>query len=388
MLETLMKRPAVTLGVLAMIGIVIVAAVLLIVLSDNEAAEDDDDRGTTVTTEGPFITVESVETNAEVGVAQPVKVRVEDAQGVSALEVLLADQTVWNPTVIRGQKTVFTTYPWIPEDTGDFMFTIRAETIDGREAVKNIQLSAGCCPPEGNVNIGYTVKEGDDLAAIANGFGVCLDELREANPDVENIMPGDVLEIPYRPISERNAGNIDQEEDCKPVTPDVFVNFERRDSAFPTEGGTISRGFGCAQFFTGYRGTNCPDDMPWFHTGIDVAIEEGSPITTVDAGTVIHVGPDVTSRADCSNVNGSKAPHNGYGNHIRIEDGDMLFLYAHLSGWIASQGQTYDGSGFLLGYIGTTGCSTGPHLHLEVRRGGVAMDPLVYINQVEAAAGE
>jgi murein DD-endopeptidase MepM/ murein hydrolase activator NlpD len=66
----------------------------------------------------------------------------------------------------------------------------------------------------------------------------------------------------------------------------------------------------------------------------------------------------------------------------------MLFLYAHLSGWIASQGQTYDGSGFLLGYNGTTGCSTGPHLHLEIRRGGVPMDPLVYINQVESAAGE
>lgn len=385
MLDRLMQRPVLMLALLAGVGIIIVTGVLAVVLSDNRAEDSGSDDFASVVSEGPFITVESAETNADVGVAHPVKIRVEDAQGVSSVEIALGSDVVWQPTVIRGQKTVFTTYPWIPEATGDFLFTIRAETIDGRNAERDVQLSAGCCPPSGEVNIGYTVKEGDDLAAIANAFGVCRNDLLDANPDITELEPGDILQIPYRPISEETAGKINQEEDCEPVLRSDVVDFERRDTAFPTAGGTISRGYGCAEFFTGYRGTNCPENMPWFHTGIDVSINEGSPITTVDRGVVTHVGPDVTSRSDCSNINGSKPPHNGYGNNVRIEYENYIFLYAHLSGWIATPGQSYDGSGYLLGYIGSTGCSTGPHLHLEVRRGGIAIDPLAYIQGIENA---
>ena len=162
-------------------------------------------------------------------------------------------------------------------------------------------------------------------------------------------------------------------------------NIPRRDTAYPISGGSVARGFGCEPFYTGYRGTDCPEDAPWFHTGLDISVDEGAPITTVDGGIVTHAGPDVTSNADCSNINGSDAPHNGYGRFMKIERGEFLFLYAHLVAVAQGVGvdTVFDGSGLLLGYVGSTGCSTGPHLHLEVRRNGIPLDPNLYINQVE-----
>lgn len=388
MLKSFMERPLMTLGLLAGGGAIIVAGTVGVLLSDDISDEVPKEQYASVSTEGPFITIESADLNGDVGRAHPVRIRVEDSQGMEVLEVRLGNEVVWSPQILAGQKIVYTTYPWIPDATGDYQFEIIARTIDGREQTKDVILSAGCCPPTGEVNIGYTVQAGDDPASIAANFGVCLDELIESNPGLEDIAPGDVLEIPYRPDAEGTAGIIEADE-CDPApagffnNPEILQDIPRRDTAYPIAGGTISRGFGCAEFYTGYRGTDCPDNMPWFHTGLDISVNEGSPITTVDSGVVTHAGPDVTSNADCSRVGGSDAPHNGYGRHMRIEQGEYLFLYAHLVAVAqgVNVGTVFDGSGLLLGYVGSTGCSTGPHLHLEVRRNGIPLDPLIYINQ-------
>ena len=126
-----------------------------------------------------FITIESADLNGDVGRAHPVRIRVEDGQGVEALEIRLGNDVVWNPQILSGQKIVYTTYPWIPDATGDYQFNILARTVDGREDEKDVTLSAGCCPPAGAVNIGYTVQPGDDPASVASNFGVCLEELIE-----------------------------------------------------------------------------------------------------------------------------------------------------------------------------------------------------------------
>lgn len=392
MLDALMKRPLVSLGILAGSGAVIVGTVLGVVLLSDDPAPDGP-QFASASTEGPFITVESAEVSGDVGRAQPVRIRVEDAQGVAELRVMLGGETVWQPEILRGQKTVYTTYPWIPDSTGEYTFDIVARTIDDREATKSVTLSAGCCPPSGDVNIGYTVQPGDDPASIAANFGVCFEELRDLNPGLADIAPGDVLQIPYRPDSDARAGNMTEDE-CEPApegffnNPEIRQNIPRRNTAYPVitaggQRGRITRGFDCAEFFTGYRGTHCPDDQPWFHTGLDITLEEGAPITTIDGGTVTHAGADTSSNANCNNVRGSKPPHNGYGRHVRIQQGEFVFLYAHLSALAASPNDDFDGPGLLLGYGGTTGCSTGPHLHVEVRRGGRFIDPLNYIDQVE-----
>lgn len=94
------------------------------------------------------------------------------------------------------------------------------------------------------------------------------------------------------------------------------------------------------------------------HAGIDIGGPVGSQIWAAKAGTVV--------------VSGSQG---GYGNTIVIDHGGgMTTLYAHQSRLVAGQGQRVS-QGQLIGYIGNTGNSTGPHLHFETRYGGTPKNP-------------
>ncbi|GIW30890.1 MAG: peptidase M23 [Meiothermus sp.] len=96
-----------------------------------------------------------------------------------------------------------------------------------------------------------------------------------------------------------------------------------------------------------------------FHTGIDLAAPIGTPIYAARAGQVDTAG---WSRY-------------GYGLHVIINHGGAQeTLYAHMSRIVVRPGQWVD-RGDLIGYVGSTGWSTGPHLHFEVRVGGAGSQP-------------
>lgn len=121
--------------------------------------------------------------------------------------------------------------------------------------------------------------------------------------------------------------------------------------AWPTQG-VITSPFG-------YR----PNLYGNWHTGIDIANGSGTPIYAADTGTVT-VATYVAQ---------------GYGNYIAIYHGNgQETRYGHLSGFAVSPGQTVT-RGQLIGYMGSTGWSTGPHLHFEIRLNGVAVDPMPYL---------
>lgn len=98
------------------------------------------------------------------------------------------------------------------------------------------------------------------------------------------------------------------------------------------------------------------------HNGVDLAGPTGTPVYATADGVV------------------GKAQYFGsYGNYIQIEHGGELETrYAHLSGYTVAAGQKVR-KGDLIGYIGSTGRSTGPHLHYEVRIGGEPVDPRPYM---------
>ena len=101
-----------------------------------------------------------------------------------------------------------------------------------------------------------------------------------------------------------------------------------------------------------------------FHAGEDIGAPSGTPILAADSG-VATVIPN----------NG-----NGYGNYIMINHGGgRVTLYAHMSAFAISNGQTVT-QGQVIGYVGSTGNSTGPHLHFEVRVNGATTDPKSYFN--------
>ena len=104
--------------------------------------------------------------------------------------------------------------------------------------------------------------------------------------------------------------------------------------------------------------------MRWgrMHEGIDIAAALGTPIHAAASGTVIHAGW-----------------LGGYGNLVVVDHGDGLATaYAHASAILVAVGQQVS-QGDTLSLVGSTGNSTGPHLHLEVRVNGSAVDPLLYL---------
>lgn len=100
-----------------------------------------------------------------------------------------------------------------------------------------------------------------------------------------------------------------------------------------------------------------------FHTGVDIGARYGSPVVAARTGVVQFVGWKT-----------------GYGRIIVVQhDGGLETAYSHLSAAVVSPGD-HVAQGQVIGRIGSTGWSTGPHLLFEVRRNGVPVDPAPYLN--------
>src|SRR5688572_33389169 len=95
------------------------------------------------------------------------------------------------------------------------------------------------------------------------------------------------------------------------------------------------------------------------HRGIDFGAGHGAPTVAASDGQVIASGWS-----------------GGYGRQVRIaHGGGIVTTYSHMSRAVAEPGN-FVRQGQLIGYVGSSGLSTGPHLHYEVYRGGVAVNPL------------
>jgi len=105
------------------------------------------------------------------------------------------------------------------------------------------------------------------------------------------------------------------------------------------------------------------------HKGMDFAAPMGVPVSAGMAGRVVYAGWN----------------SQGYGNLVIIEDGEYRLYEAHLSVLMVRIGE-FVSSVTKIGLVGSTGNSTGPHVHFELRRNGVAIDPRPYFEAVEVEA--
>jgi murein DD-endopeptidase MepM/ murein hydrolase activator NlpD len=126
----------------------------------------------------------------------------------------------------------------------------------------------------------------------------------------------------------------------------------------PSVGGLMMPANGPVTSYFGYR-YHPILHFSRFHAGVDIGAGWGSPIVAAADGQVVGAGWS-----------------GGYGREVQIAHGSgIVSLYGHMSEIVAQPG-SFVHAGQLIGYVGSSGLSTGPHLHFEVRQGGTPVNPL------------
>jgi len=244
--------------------------------------------------------------------------------------------------------------------------------------------------------IDYTVERGDTLSTIAEKFGISVETIRWANDLFnDNITVGDSLKIlpvtgiEYKVAKGDSVYSIAKKLDTDAqkivdfpfndfANPETFTLVEGQmlivpDGIKPAEQPTFRRQVYIASgpvtisglgFTWPVRGA-ITQFSSWYHTALDIATAYGTPVAAAQNGIVEYVNVGTWD--------------GGYGTNVRVRNGDVETLYSHFSGVNVSAGQTVTAGSTVLGWIGMTGRTTGPHVHFEVRKGGVLVNPLPYL---------
>jgi len=239
----------------------------------------------------------------------------------------------------------------------------------------------------------YTVKGGDTIASIARQFDISIDTVKWANNLKSDIIkPGQVLKIPpvtgvvHKVVSGDNIYTISKKykTEAQNIINFPFNDFADLDNFTLTPGQILYVPDGVieevkfvpqkfiAQIQAGVKGSSnfiwptsgiITQNPVWYHMALDIANPSMPAVLASDTGTVIY--------ADCIRYN--------YGCHIIIDHGNgYQTLYGHLSALDVSAGQVVNQSQ-RIGVMGSTGRSSGTHLHFEVRSGGNLLNPLNFL---------
>jgi murein DD-endopeptidase MepM/ murein hydrolase activator NlpD len=191
----------------------------------------------------------------------------------------------------------------------------------------------------------YQVRPGDTLSGIAMMLAVDVDTLQQLNDlaDPSAIQVGDRLVVPDAPTGPVRWG----------VPQQPHPNGDAPAMIWPALG-PITTAFGVPG----------PDWVGGYHMGLDIGAPEGAPILAAAAGVVEVASMDT---------------QHGYGNFVLIRHSPHYeTAYAHMLYIQAKVGETVK-QGQVIGYVGATGFVTGPHLHFEVRRDGVKINPAPFL---------
>jgi murein DD-endopeptidase MepM/ murein hydrolase activator NlpD len=197
----------------------------------------------------------------------------------------------------------------------------------------------------------YKVKWGDTLGAISGKYGVDSAKILSVNNllDATSLRAGQALIIPGG-----KQASYYQPKTYTPAAPVASVT-----KLFT--GGKVT---GTGNMLWPTVGRIVTQYYSWRHHGLDIGIPKGQPIYAADSGTVIV--------SQCG-------WNNGYGCYIKIDHGNgILTLYGHASRLDVAPGDAVT-RGQTIGLVGSTGKSTGSHIHLEVRVNGKTVNPLGYI---------
>jgi murein DD-endopeptidase MepM/ murein hydrolase activator NlpD len=222
-----------------------------------------------------------------------------------------------------------------------FRFDLNMDTIVSFNQIEDVRLMrvGEVYEIPNRDGILYTVRQGDALSSIARRYDVDVNAILDANDMTSSaISPGEVLFVPEARMDET---------ELKLILGELFL--------YPMRGAFTS-GFGMRNDpFTGIRR---------MHYGVDWSARMGTPVRAARAGRVAHIETQLGN----------------YGKFIILRHpGGYQTLYAHLDSFSVSVGQ-YVTQGQVIGRMGNTGRSTGPHLHFSIIRNGAFVDPMEYLH--------
>ena len=239
----------------------------------------------------------------------------------------------------------------------------------------------------------YRVKAGDMIGFIADAFDVTQDTIISVNNIKQSrlIQPGQYLKIPSMPgiiytvkkngetpatIAEKYKVNADKCASANNVSLDtelkagisLFVPEAELDWATRQEinGDLFKKPLHARYWLSsnyGWRNSPFNAGSRSFHGGIDMAVAQGTPIYAALDGTVTAVGYNAT-----------------YGNYVIItHHSGYKTLYGHMKATACRKGN-FVYTNTVIGYVGSTGMSTGPHLHFTVYKNGKTINPMTVLN--------
>jgi murein DD-endopeptidase MepM/ murein hydrolase activator NlpD len=201
----------------------------------------------------------------------------------------------------------------------------------------------------------HKVVRGDTIYSIGKKYGLTGSQVQMIidypfneflNDETFDLVAGQYLMVPEGKLQVA----------AKTTTPSSRTNF----GTFTPDAGTVS----ATGSFIWPASGGISQGYTFYHKAIDISNGGGGPILAADAGTVVVAGW----------VDGY-----GYGNRVMIDHGNgFATLYAHLSVVQVQLGQRV-GRGDVIGQMGSTGRSTGTHLHFEIRQGGALQNPFNFL---------
>jgi len=233
----------------------------------------------------------------------------------------------------------------IEEDPLTIAVAMGDQDFLAKPSIAETKITEEKAPAQRTKTIVYTVEDGDTLAKIAWKYSLKISTIKSTNSlSSDVIRPGQQLKIPPQDISTTQLAGLTKKV-AGAYTP--FSGTFRR----PTSGWAVSQVFGRTNY------------ERW-HTGIDLDSRSGRTIFASASGRVVKA---------------QRGWGGGYGNHIIIDHGQgFTTLYGHLSSFSVGVGQ-YVNQGQVIGIMGSTGWSTGIHLHFEIRVRGTPQNPMNYL---------
>lgn len=278
----------------------------------------------------------------------------EAAAAEAPQESIVIGEDVFATNVSKKPRDKIITYTVQKGDTLSTIankFGITVETIQWENDINGESLSIGeslrILPVTG---MSHEVKQGETIYSIAKKYDTNPQQIVNypfndfANPETFSLTTGQTLIVP---------------EGVKPAAQPTYVRprqpiYAANPSAVGSGGFAWPLGGGISQYAS------------WYHNALDITNAIGTPIVAATNGTVTSV---IVGSWD-----------GGYGNNVLVSNGaGIVTRYAHMGSVYVSPGQAVSAGSTVLGAVGMTGRTTGPHLHFEVIVNGALVNPLSYL---------